>query len=325
MIHSLFIFTKKPPVRSVQRNGVIRGLIWLWIAAVLSGPISPFISQRLSAQDQESSQQKTNPENKKPAKPEIRKHLSVPYATYDENQKLLCDVYMPSGKQGPFPAILMIHGGAWKSGTKLHMKFHAESAAKQGFVVVSINYRHAPRHKWPSQFEDCTKALRWMVSNKDKYGIDSKRIALWGYSAGGHLATYLALQQKNEQDRLPEIQCVVCGSAPVDLTVFPKDFPFLVYFMGATRREAPQKYEDASPISHLSKDAPPMFLYIGENDHQYFLQGMKNMAAKAKEVGAKCEMMQIPDKEHFLTFFDQPSYDKALEFIQKEMANAEKN
>ena len=240
---------------------------------------------------------------------------SVSYVTYEADDKsLVCDVYVPDGK-GPFPAILMIHGGAWKSGTKLHMKGHAAAAAKKGFVAVSINYRHAPKYKWPAQNEDCCNALKWMVGNADKYKIDSNKIALWGYSAGGHMATFVATR-KNKQD-LPPLTCVVCGGGPVDLTLFPKDLPFLTYFLGATPRQAPEKYRQASPITHLSKKTPPLFFYHGEQDLMVPIEGVKNMVAKAKKLGVTCEFMTVPGKEHFLTFFDQNSYDRALEFIRQ--------
>ena len=249
---------------------------------------------------------------------EYDRHRSVVYATREDDVKLLCDVFLPKGK-GPFPTILMIHGGAWRSGTKLHMKGHAETAAKKGFVAISINYRHAPRYKWPAQIDDCKSAMDWLLKNSEKYKIDKSRIAVWGYSAGGHLATYLAMKPSKQSERAP-IRCVVCGGGIVDLTLFPKDFPFLIYFMGATRRQAPDKYKQASPLTHLSKGDPPMFFYHGDKDMVAPLSGVKSLVSKANELGIKCEFMLVPNKEHILTFFDQQSYDKGLEFIEKELA-----
>lgn len=252
---------------------------------------------------------------------DYRRYRSVVYATPLDNVELLCDVYVPKGK-GPFPAILMIHGGAWRSGTKLQMKGHAESAAKKKFVSVSINYRHAPRYKWPAQIDDCHTAMQWMLDHAKTYKIDKNRVAVWGYSAGGHLATYLAMKPKDDKTRWP-IRCVVCGGGVVDLTLFPKDFPFLKYFMGATRRQAPDKYKQASPLTHLSKDDPPMFFYHGERDVVAPLSGVQALVKQAQRLGIKCEFMLVPKKEHILTFFDQPSFDKGLAFIEKELATKE--
>ena len=245
------------------------------------------------------------------------RYRSISYLKHDEQTDLLCDLFVPEGK-GPFPAILMIHGGAWRSGTKLQMKWHAESAARNGFVAMSINYRHAPRYKWPAQIEDCREAVRWMLKNADRYRIDRKKIAVWGYSAGGHLATFLATKPEPGHPRLP-IRCVVCGGGPVDLTLFSKDFPFLVYFLGATRREDPKKYEQASPITHLTRDDPPLFFYHGENDSLVPLEGVKKMNAQAKKLGIRSELVVVSGKEHLLTFFDQASYDRGLDFIKREL------
>lgn len=255
----------------------------------------------------------------KETKQEFKRFRSVVYAKTD-NKDLLCDIYVPKG-QGPFPAILLIHGGAWKSGTKLQMKGHGESAAEQGFVAVSINYRHAPKYKWPAQIDDCRQAIQWMANHSDTYKIDPKRIAVWGYSAGGHLASFLATSRQH--DRKIQIRCAVCGGSPVDLTLVPKDFPFLAYFMGATRREAPRKYEQASPITHLTKDDPPIFFYHGEQDLLVPVDGIKKMIAKARNLGVQCELMMVPNKEHILTFFDQASFDKALDFVRKQVGSRE--
>lgn len=210
----------------------------------------------------------------------------------------------------------MIHGGAWRSGSKSHMVWHAQAAAKEGFVVIAINYRHAPKHKWPAQIVDCRNAMQWLVKHSRKYKIDRTRIAVWGYSAGGQLATLLATQETPDKKRYP-IRCAIGGGTPVDLTLFPTGL--LVYFMGDSLQKAPEKYKDASPINHLSKNDPPLFFYHGENDFVTPISGVKKMVAKAKNLGIKCELMLVPQKEHFLTFFDQASFEKSLGFIKSEM------
>ena len=244
---------------------------------------------------------------------------SIVYAKYEEDDvELKCDVLIPFGK-GPFPAILMIHGGAWMSGTKLQMRWHAISAVKKGFTVVAINYRHAPKYKWPCQIVDCRQALTWMKASSKKYKIDTERIATWGYSAGGHLATFLATTSDQKEGKDIPIQAVVCGGGPIDLTTFPIDFPFLNYFLGDTRRNAPKRYEQASPITHLSKGDPPMFLYHGSLDSLVPIECSKRTLEKSKLLGIVCEFSIVSGKEHSLTFFDQSSIDRGLEFLEKQM------
>ena len=244
---------------------------------------------------------------------------SIVYAKYKEDDvELKCDVLMPAGK-GPFPTILMIHGGAWMSGTKLQMRWHAISAVKRGFTVVAINYRHAPKYKWPCQIVDCRQALVWMKANSEKYKIDTQKIATWGYSAGGHLATFLATTSDQQEGKEVPVQAVVCGGGPIDLTTFPIDFPFLNYFLGDTRRNVPKRYEQASPITHLSKGDPPMFLYHGSLDSFVPIECSKRTLEKSKQLGIVCEFSIVSGKEHSLTFFDQSSVDRGLDFLERQM------
>ncbi len=244
---------------------------------------------------------------------------SIVYAKYEEDDvELKCDVLMPAGK-GPFPTILMIHGGAWMSGTKLQMRWHAISAVKKGFTVVAINYRHAPKYKWPCQIVDCRQALVWMKANSEKYKIDTEKIATWGYSAGGHLATFLATTSDQQEGKDVPVQAVVCGGGPIDLTTFPIDFPFLNYFLGDTRRNVPKRYEQASPITHLSKGDPPMFLYHGSLDSFVPIECSKRTLEKSKQLGIVCEFSIVSGKEHSLTFFDQSSVDRGLDFLERQM------
>ena len=118
-------------------------------------------------------------------------HADVAYA--DRGDKpLLADVYLPPG-EGPFPGVLCIHGGAWRFGDKKRMKGIARQLANNGYTAVAIDYRLAPKHVFPAQLEDCRAALRWIRANANRYHVDPKRIAVFGYSAGGHLAALLGV------------------------------------------------------------------------------------------------------------------------------------
>ncbi|HEV3048876.1 MAG TPA: alpha/beta hydrolase, partial [Longimicrobium sp.] len=89
------------------------------------------------------------------------------------------------------PAILAIHGGAWRGGEKAWGEQFAKEFCPYGYVVFSINYRLSsrPNGTWPAQIQDVQKALRHIRANARQYRIDPTRIASLGVSAGGHLAT----------------------------------------------------------------------------------------------------------------------------------------
>lgn len=255
-------------------------------------------------------------------------HRDVPYVD-GGNVKQHADIYIPPG-EGPFPAVLMIHGGAWASGSKGHMLAHARAVVEAGYTVVSINYRLAPKHPFPAQLEDCLAALQWMRTNAKKYKIDICRIATYGYSAGGHLACLLAMSNgdhggefkaegdgagsKDEQDDT-RVRCVVAGGAPCDFRNIPEDEEFFVYWLGGTRAEKPDVYQLASPVSFVSDDDPPVFFFHGEKDRVVPRRNPQILERALKDRGIKTDFYLLPGRGHIGTFLDQRPPEKAVEFL----------
>ena len=127
----------------------------------------------------------------------LQRLRGLSYAKRD-GVELFADIYMPPG-EGPNPGVLMVHGGAWAAGSKWNVLFHANQLAQHGYTVAAIDYRLAPKHKFPAQLEDCRAALDWMRANADKYRIDKSRIGAYGYSAGGHLVSLLAVTDRKKR------------------------------------------------------------------------------------------------------------------------------
>src|SRR5215213_6757666 len=110
---------------------------------------------------------------------------------------LAADVYRPHG-EGPFPAMLVVHGGAWRMGARADFAAIAHSLAEHGYTAVAIDYRLAPTYKFPAQIYDCQAAVRWMRSHAAELKIDPNRIGGFGYSAGGHLVALLGTLDDKE-------------------------------------------------------------------------------------------------------------------------------
>ena len=104
---------------------------------------------------------------------------------------LKADLYIPQG-DGPFPGVLVVHGGAWRMGTRAQLAGFAKTLADNGFTAVAISYRLAPKHLFPAQIEDCKEAVRWMRSHAERLKLDPERLGAYGYSAGGQLVALLA-------------------------------------------------------------------------------------------------------------------------------------
>src|SRR5260370_37404521 len=95
---------------------------------------------------------------------------------------------MPGEGKGAFAAVVCIHGGGWKAGSRQSLVSLTEVFAKNNFVAVTISYRLAPKYQFPAQIEDCKAAVRWMRANAETYNIDSKRIGAVGFAAGRRLS-----------------------------------------------------------------------------------------------------------------------------------------
>jgi len=106
-------------------------------------------------------------------------------------QELKLDLARPAEGEGPFPAVVCIHGGGWVGGSRSQMTRTIEVLAGRGYVAITPDYRLAPRHPFPAQVEDCKAAVRWLRANAGKYRVNPERIGAVGLSAGGHLSCML--------------------------------------------------------------------------------------------------------------------------------------
>lgn len=246
-----------------------------------------------------------------PAETSFERQFPVVYANRD-GERLRADFYYPAG-EGPFPAVIFIHGGAWRTGSRQNMVLHAEAAAKRGFVAMSITYRLSPKHKHPAQIDDCREAFRYLVKHAEEHHVQPDKIALYGYSAGAHLALLAATEPVDKT--LPRPYAVVGGGSPCSFEWVGKDGVGLKYWLGKTRREAPDIYRSVSPLEHLTADDPPTFLFHGERDFLVPISGAKRFQKKATDLNIRCELYVAPGDTHIGAFFDEPSRTKSLDFL----------
>ncbi len=247
-----------------------------------------------------------------------RPYRSVRDAVYRrvDGEKVMADIFRPANEE-VCPVVLMIHGGAWSSGDKWHLHDHARELAQEGYVAISINYRLAPLHKITEQIDDCRAALDWIGKVAEKYKIDTKRVAVWGYSAGAHLACMLATQPATNS--LP-IKAVVAGGAPCDFQIIPEESSVLSLVMGGSRKELPQLYHDVSPLNFANEKCPPTMFFHGSSDLIVAPATSRRMYDALKNYGVETEYVTIEDKGHLTTFLDSTARRKAIEFLNKHLA-----
>ena len=168
----------------------------------------------------------------------------------------------------PMPAVIVIHGGGWSSGSHKESQMYLVLAA-HGYFAASVEYRLSGEAKWPAQIEDCKLAVRWLRANAAKYNVDPNRIASMGGSAGGHLAICLAVMENESQFEgeggypgvSSKVQAVVDTNGPAN---FSRDFSGL---FGATLAEKPEVYKAASPLTYVRAGLPPFIVFHGDKDN----------------------------------------------------------
>lgn len=191
--------------------------------------------------------------------------------------ELKLDLMSPTSGDGPFPAVLMIHGGAWRTGNKADMRVIMPEFIAHGYVAISPQYRFCPKEVFPAQVHDVKAAVRWIKANAKQHKIDPDRIGAIGFSAGGHLALMLGVTaaadglegETPSQGGDTKIKAVVNFFGPTDLAAadIPDiSKPLVKDFLGGTPEAKPDAAKKASPLTYVSKDDAPVLTFQGTND-----------------------------------------------------------
>lgn len=224
--------------------------------------------------------------------------------------ELKLDLAMPKDGEGPFPALVCIHGGGWREGDRKGMKDTIAALAGRGYVVISPEYRLAPEHRFPAQIEDCKAAVRWLRANAGKYRVNAERIGALGFSAGGHLACMLGVTNKDDglegnggnAEQSSAVQAVVSFFGPTDLTRegWTKEVRsrYITPFLGGALAEKPEAYKKASPITYVRKNAPPFLLIHGTEDKVVPFQQSQDLAEKLQKVGVSARVIPVTGEGH---------------------------
>lgn len=238
------------------------------------------------------------------------------YSSRDE--RLLADVYLPQTGQLSHPTILLIHGGGWASRSKEDMQWSAEYFSRRGYTVVNVNYRLAPKHLYPAPLIDLKTAYEWMLSNKENFRIDTKKIIFMGYSAGGHLASLLSGWARSGRDGYSHLDhvAVVGGGLPSDFMVYPQS-PYINRFTSFYRDENPDLYLEASPLNFVSKNSAPHYLFHAIGDKLVEFEQMTKLAEKLKNNQIKVETFSVKRWDHIGCFlFATEPLVRSLLFIE---------
>jgi len=223
-------------------------------------------------------------------------------------EKLLLDAHVPNGN-GKYPVLIMVHGGGWSGGDKETDIVPVFAPVATNFTWFTINYRLAPTNRWPDCFEDVQTAIRWVKKHAAEFKGDPARIALIGYSSGGHLVCLAATLAKKDT----RVQAIVGLAPPTDIVTEAKrrgsleKWPSMKNLVArdSLDKKTIELFQKISPINHLRPGLPPFLLVQGSADKSVPFTHTLNFAAKLRANGVSCELITLTNAPHRITDWDK--------------------
>jgi acetyl esterase/lipase len=246
----------------------------------------------------------------------VRVQSGLVYGSFG-GQPLWLDAYLPAGRGDNLPAMVLIHGGGWWSGNRTYPRSVAETLARKGWAAFSIGYTldTPSRSGYPVQVEECQAALRWIERHAAEFHIDVHRLAVYGGSAGGYLASMLAVLGPGRPAYVP-VAAAVSVSGPDDPALLVKEslehYPcrptgcavtyaalnHLSWFLGCPLdRCSARLLREASPVYHVTRQTPPFFLY-DSSDEIIPLSQATAMKTALQRAGIPVRLMVISGTSH---------------------------
>jgi pectinesterase len=241
---------------------------------------------------------------------------------------LHADVFYPAKKSKKgYSGVLLIFGGGWKSGDKSMSEPMARQLAANGYVAVAIEYRLSPEEQYPAALHDAKAAIRWMRANATKYNLDKSKIAVHGVSAGGQLAALVgttnAIAKFEGNGGNPKQSSTVQAIIDIDGVLAFKhpesqEGKVAAEWLGGTYEEKPSTWEEASALTHTSKNTPPI-LFVNSSTPR-FHAGQEDMINKLNTYKIYSEVHTIADTPHPFWLFHpwfEPTMNNTINFLNK--------
>ncbi len=195
---------------------------------------------------------------------------------------LLCDIYRPSAQVTKRTAVIHLHGGGFRGGSKAGARL-ARPLAALGYTCVSATYRLLPE-TWPAQLEDVKSAITWTRNNAADLGIETDKVVLLGYSAGGYIALVTSAQ--------PDLKVAAC-----------------VAFYAPAQMSQGHPLGGPSPVEVIRPGHPPTMVLHGTADKTVDVEASTRLYARLREVQAPVELHVVEGVTHI--FDTHPEFAEA--------------
>ena len=236
----------------------------------------------------------------------------------NQNPRQEIDVLLPmKTSNSPLPCLIFIHGGGWQAGDKRQGHQHLqEYVNSQKFIGVSVGYRLSNETIWPAQLHDCKAAIRFLYANAQKFNIDTARLAVFGTSAGGHLAATVATTGNNTKlngtighhlTQPTRIAGAISYFGPTDfqrMDDFPGKFQHNApgspesRLIGSPIQSNPDKTQAANPITYIDGKDPPLICIHGDHDNLVPFNQSELLTTALTKQNVPTALIRIKDGRH---------------------------
>lgn len=239
------------------------------------------------------------------------KTVSVVYEAKDATL-LKADFFLPKEKsEKPFPLVVVIHGGGWKSRTG-DMESICQRLTQEGFAALNITYRLVPEYRYPVQLNDVKAFVPWILRHAKDYNLNEKEISVWGYSAGAQLAFLLA----NQTDLRIKFKAIIVGGIPAYFPSFPNS-SMITSYIGKAYTDDPQAWLAASPLTFVTEKTPATFVYHGTEDTLVEIEQAELLIAKLAQNKVNHKFYRLENRGHIgAYFFSKEAEDQAIDFLK---------
>jgi acetyl esterase/lipase len=253
--------------------------------------------------------------------PNVKEEKEIVYAKINDRDLHLDAYYGNASAKNP--AIVILHGGGWKSGNKLQMETFAQEMTSKGFSCFTIEYRLSPEAKYPAAIFDVKKAIRHIKINANRFNVDTTKVAILGCSSGGQMAALIGTTNNNslfeEKDTSHKITSTVQAIIDIDgILAFkhPESQESAVagLWLGGSYEEKPEIWEQSSALTHTDKNTPPT-LFINSSKER-FHAGRDDMIAILNQYKIYNEVKTIENSPHSFWFLN-PWFEETVTYTSQ--------
>jgi len=243
----------------------------------------------------------------------------LPYCSTPGGDDLLMDVYYPEQGEPPFPVVVFVHGGSWVEGDKWNVSEVLEPTGlvTGGNMMISIQYRLAPRDPFPSMIEDVKCAVRSIRANHEAYAADPERIALMGTSSGGHLVALAGVAGPEAgwdvgdyPDESSRPNAIVDFYGPIDLAHITLGGGSVIRRAFGVDDLNDPVLETYTPLAYITPDDAPFLIVHGIDDPTVPISHSEVLAADLEAAGVPVTLLKVARLGHRIPYNDRsdPTY-----------------